>query len=133
MLNEAIEQVREDVLKGKELQGAVKSAAEDFELNPVLVARKFAEKFGSVEQVLSCAAHASKAKTLDDLAMEQAEKWSKQFVSKSARFGRRFKIEGVQYIYVANKGGSRPVIAIDVARAMPVELGGKFAEIAFQA
>lgn len=71
MLNDAINQVREDVLNGIEFNAAVQQAAADFSLNPALVTRKFQEKHGSADAV-KAAIQAVSAAAQKDAEREEA-------------------------------------------------------------
>lgn len=53
---EAVKEVREMILNGETLDKAVAYAAEDNDVHPALVARKFAEQYVSAEHVINAAA-----------------------------------------------------------------------------
>lgn len=77
-------------------------AAAEFNVNPILLARMFAQSFGDVKAYTPPTPEnkAATAKARFDKAMKVATKWGAQYKGVPAAFGKTFKYEREEYIFV---------------------------------
>lgn len=111
-IQEAINEVRTAIVGSTDLDVAVAQAAENYELNPALVKRKFFERYQSVAAVLQSAAHELDRPRRVQMALKKAaEKYGLQT---SQYVGLEVEINGGKYIYattlISRTRGSRYVM-----------------------
>jgi hypothetical protein len=126
MLNEAIKQVREDVVKGMGIKEAVADAAADFDLNPALVQRKFFDKYGSVEKVLGCAEVQERLEAEKPAKLkEKLELLGRMYgrCTDDRMFGMELNVKGRKSLLV-RAIAHNAVLVMDVETLAPVEWAG---------
>lgn len=103
---EAVKELRKEIEAGTEAAKAVREIAEEFELNPILLRRKFEESYHSTPE-----AHAERSKdlpplpTVSDLAMKEVERWVAQYNGRLPETGCPFTLNGERYLFVVVDGG----------------------------
>lgn len=112
-INEAVKLVRHEIGMGVSFAEAVATAAKEFELNPALVERKFRERFSISPEQLA-ALGPEKIQTKEGLLKTAIDDLVKKH-GLHPRCGRRFVVQGKEYVFVAvDRTAISPIVAVDV-------------------
>lgn len=99
-LIDALNDLQAMIEEGMNPQAALVQSAEDYGLNSILLRRKFEEQFGATIETYVAPNRELVKQGAMIRANEIATAWANKYTSRSPYFGKKFKMDGEEFLFV---------------------------------